>query len=76
MVSVSDLHWSQNVDEADTCHTYRGFNDVTAASSSGAYYQVWSGKTGTVNTGANGLGKFDYVIQKAKASNIKLIVAL
>ncbi|KAG8750657.1 hypothetical protein FRC12_012769, partial [Ceratobasidium sp. 428] len=33
-----------------------GFNDVT--SPSGTYYQLWNGKTATLNTGANGLAKF------------------
>ncbi|KDQ21473.1 glycoside hydrolase family 5 protein [Botryobasidium botryosum FD-172 SS1] len=51
-----------------------GFNDVT--SPSGTYYQLWSGSTGTLNTGANGLGKFDYVVSSAKAHGIRLIVAL
>jgi hypothetical protein len=32
----------------------RGFNEVTAAN--GVYFHLWSGKTATVNTGANGLG--------------------
>ncbi|CAE6381678.1 unnamed protein product [Rhizoctonia solani] len=51
-----------------------GFNDVTSAG--GTYYQLWSGKTGTVNTGADGLGKFDTVVAAAKAAGIRLIVAL
>ena len=42
----------------------------------GAYYQLWSGTTGTVNTGSNGLGKFDYVVSSAKAHGIRLIVSL
>jgi hypothetical protein len=32
----------------------RGFNEVTNAN--GVYFQLWNGKTPTVNTGANGLG--------------------
>lgn len=55
---------------------YRGFNDVTAVQNFGAYYQLWSGSTGTVNTGSNGLGKFDYVVSSAKAHGIRLIVSL
>ncbi|KAG9094984.1 hypothetical protein FRC07_011166, partial [Ceratobasidium sp. 392] len=51
-----------------------GFNDVT--SPSGTYYQLWSGSTGTLNTGADGLGKFDTVVAAAKAAGIRLIVAL
>ncbi|KAG8746347.1 hypothetical protein FRC10_005336 [Ceratobasidium sp. 414] len=42
-----------------------GFNDVTSAS--GTYYQLWSGSTGTLNTGADGLGRFDVVVSSAKA---------
>lgn len=53
-----------------------GFNDVTADPGFGAYYQLWNGTTGTVNTGANGLGKFDYVVSSAKAHGIRLIVTL
>ncbi|KAH7101478.1 CEL4b mannanase [Auriculariales sp. MPI-PUGE-AT-0066] len=53
-----------------------GFNDVTSAPSSGTYYQLWSGGVGTLNTGSNGLGKFDYVVSSAKAHGIRLIVAL
>ncbi|KAF8608735.1 CEL4a mannanase [Ceratobasidium sp. AG-I] len=51
-----------------------GFNDVT--SPSGTYYNLWSGSTATLNTGADGLGKFDTVVAAAKAANIRLIVAL
>ncbi|KAG9074207.1 hypothetical protein FRC06_010843, partial [Ceratobasidium sp. 370] len=51
-----------------------GFNDVT--SPSGTYYQLWSGSTGTLNTGADGLGRFDVVVSSAKAAGIRLIVAL
>ncbi|CAE6430611.1 unnamed protein product [Rhizoctonia solani] len=51
-----------------------GFNDVT--SPSGTYYQLWSGSTATVNTGADGLAKFDTVVAAAKAAGIRLIVAL
>ncbi|KAG8711813.1 hypothetical protein FRC11_001769 [Ceratobasidium sp. 423] len=51
-----------------------GFNDVTSAS--GTYYQLWSGSTATVNTGADGLAKFDTVVAAAKAAGIRLIVAL
>ncbi|GAB1521348.1 hypothetical protein RhiTH_004442 [Rhizoctonia solani] len=51
-----------------------GFNDVT--SPSGTYYQLWSGSTATVNTGADGLAKFDTVVAAAKAAGIRLIIAL
>ncbi|KAH7339604.1 glycoside hydrolase superfamily [Rhizoctonia solani] len=51
-----------------------GFNDVT--SPSGTYYQLWSGSTATVNTGADGLAKFDTVVSAAKANGIRLIVSL
>jgi len=51
-----------------------GFNEVT--SPSGTYYNLWSGSTATLNTGANGLQKFDTVVAAAKAHGIRLIVAL
>ncbi|CAE6465636.1 unnamed protein product [Rhizoctonia solani] len=51
-----------------------GFNEVT--SPSGTYYQIWNGKTATLNTGADGLGKFDTVVAQAKAAGIRLIVPL
>ncbi|KAG6843996.1 hypothetical protein H0H87_010887 [Tephrocybe sp. NHM501043] len=51
-----------------------GFNEVTTAS--GNYYQLWSGSTATVNTGASGLQNFDNVVAAAKANGIRLIVAL
>ncbi|KAF8608733.1 mannanase [Ceratobasidium sp. AG-I] len=51
-----------------------GFNDVTSAS--GTYYNLWSGSTATLNTGSNGLGKFDQVVAAAKAAGIRLIIPL
>jgi mannan endo-1,4-beta-mannosidase len=51
-----------------------GFNEVLSAS--GTYYQIWNGATPTVNTGADGLAKFDTVVAAAGAAGIKLIVAL
>ncbi|KAJ1304402.1 hypothetical protein OPQ81_005551 [Rhizoctonia solani] len=51
-----------------------GFNDVT--SPSGTYYQIWNGKTATLNTGADGLGRFDTVVAQAKAAGIRLIIPL
>ncbi|KAF8159938.1 CEL4b mannanase [Crassisporium funariophilum] len=51
-----------------------GFNEVT--SPNGNYYQSWSGKTPTINTGASGLQNFDNVVAAAKANGIRLIVAL
>ncbi|CAE6451523.1 unnamed protein product [Rhizoctonia solani] len=51
-----------------------GFNEVT--SPSGTYYQIWNGKTAKINTGADGLGRFDMVVTHAKTVNIRLIVAL
>jgi len=53
-----------------------GFNDVTSDPGFGAWYQLWSNGVGTVNTGADGLGKFDYVVSSAKAHGIRLIVTL
>ncbi|CAE6357355.1 unnamed protein product, partial [Rhizoctonia solani] len=51
-----------------------GFNEVT--SPSGTYYQIWNGATSTINTGADGLTRFDQVVAGAKAAGIRLIVAL
>ncbi|KAJ3570962.1 hypothetical protein NP233_g4061 [Leucocoprinus birnbaumii] len=51
-----------------------GFNEVTSAN--GNYYQLWSGSTPTINTGATGLQNFDNVVAAAKANGIRLIVAL
>ncbi|QRW21488.1 Cellulase (glycosyl hydrolase family 5 protein) [Rhizoctonia solani] len=51
-----------------------GFNEVT--SPSGTYYQLWNGATSTINTGADGLARFDQVVAGAKAAGIRLIVAL
>ncbi|KAG6810790.1 hypothetical protein H0H92_010328 [Tricholoma furcatifolium] len=51
-----------------------GFNEVTSAN--GDYYQLWSGSTPTINTGATGLENFDNVVAAAKANGIRLIVAL
>ncbi|KAJ7653906.1 CEL4a mannanase [Mycena polygramma] len=51
-----------------------GFNEVTSAT--GIYFHLWSGKTATVNTGANGLGALDGLIASAKAHGIRVIIAL
>ncbi|CAE6481032.1 unnamed protein product [Rhizoctonia solani] len=42
-----------------------GFHDVT--SPQGTYYQIWDGNKATLNTGADGLGRFDTVVAQAKA---------
>ncbi|KAJ6564169.1 hypothetical protein B0H19DRAFT_1285418 [Mycena capillaripes] len=54
-------------------HRTWGLNEVTTAN--GVYFHLWSGKTATVNTGANGLGILDTVIAAAKAHGIRLIIA-
>ncbi|TFY74778.1 hypothetical protein EWM64_g9234 [Hericium alpestre] len=53
-----------------------GFNDVTAVQNYGAYYQLWSNGKATLNTGPNGLDRFDYVVQSAKSHGVRLIVTL
>ncbi|KAF9564905.1 CEL4b mannanase [Agrocybe pediades] len=58
---------------ATTVRTW-GFNEVTSAN--GDYYQIWNGKTPSINTGATGLANFDNVVAAAKANGIRLIVAL
>ncbi|KAL9113723.1 MAG: hypothetical protein Q9227_002168 [Pyrenula ochraceoflavens] len=52
-----------------------GFNDVTTVPGSGTVYYQYLSKTGsTINTGANGLQRLDYVVQSAEAHDIKLII--
>ncbi|KAF2497543.1 glycoside hydrolase [Lophium mytilinum] len=52
-----------------------GFNDVTSVPGSGTvYYQSFSGSSATINTGADGLQRLDYVVQSAAAHGIKLII--
>ncbi|KAJ6098499.1 hypothetical protein N7467_000034 [Penicillium canescens] len=52
-----------------------GFNDVNTVPSSGTvYYQLLSGGTATINTGADGLQRLDYVVASAEKRNIKLII--
>ncbi|KAF7378392.1 Glycoside hydrolase family 5 protein [Mycena sanguinolenta] len=58
---------------ATVCRT-EGFNEVTSAN--GVYFQLWSGKTATVNTGTNGLQRLDYLVSSAKAHGIKLLITL
>lgn len=44
-----------------------GFNDVTSTPSSGTvYYQSFAGGEPTINTGANGLQRLDYVVKSAE----------
>jgi hypothetical protein len=40
------------------------------------YYQVWNGSDYTLNTGANGLPRLDYVVAAAGRYGIKLILTL
>jgi len=89
IVAGTNAYWLAQVDNDDidtafadmaaagltTCRTW-GFNEVTAAQNFGAYYQLWTNGTPSINTGPLGLSKFDYVIQSAKAHGIRLIVAL
>ncbi|KAK5745770.1 hypothetical protein LTR17_001272 [Elasticomyces elasticus] len=52
-----------------------GFNDVTSTPSSGTvYFQSFAGSEPTINTGANGLQRLDYVVKSAEAHGIKLII--
>ncbi|KAI2603947.1 glycoside hydrolase family 5 protein [Hypoxylon fragiforme] len=52
-----------------------GFNDVTAQPGSGTvYFQYLSAKGSTINTGANGLQRLDYVVSAAEKRGIKLII--
>jgi mannan endo-1,4-beta-mannosidase len=52
-----------------------GFNDVNTIPSSGTvYYQLLSGGQATINTGADGLQRLDYVVAAAEKRNVKLII--
>jgi mannan endo-1,4-beta-mannosidase len=52
-----------------------GFNDVNTVPGSGTvYYQHLSASGSTINTGAEGLGRLDYVVSAAEARGIKLII--
>lgn len=54
-----------------------GFNDVNNIPESGAvWYQSLSGSAPTINTGANGLQRLDYVVKSAEAHGIELIINL
>ncbi|KAI1807039.1 carbohydrate-binding module family 1 [Daldinia bambusicola] len=52
-----------------------GFNDVTSKPGSDTvYFQYLSAKGSTINTGANGLQRLDYVVSSAEKRGIKLII--
>jgi mannan endo-1,4-beta-mannosidase len=53
-----------------------GFNDVTSIPSEGTiWFQLLNANgTGTINTGADGLERLDYVVQSAEAHDVKLII--
>ncbi|KAI0837208.1 glycoside hydrolase family 5 protein [Hypoxylon sp. FL0890] len=52
-----------------------GFNDVTSQPSSDTvYFQYLSSSGSTINTGANGLQRLDYVVSAAETRGIKLII--
>lgn len=52
-----------------------GFNDVTSQPGSGTvYYQHLSASGSTINTGANGLQRLDYIVSAAEKRGIKLII--
>jgi mannan endo-1,4-beta-mannosidase len=52
-----------------------GFNDVTTTPADGTvYFQSFANGEATINTGANGLQRLDYVVKSAEAHGIKLII--
>lgn len=52
-----------------------GFNDHNTIPSPGTvYYQLLKDGTATINTGADGLQRLDYVVAAAEARNVKLII--
>jgi mannan endo-1,4-beta-mannosidase len=52
-----------------------GFNDVnTVPTDDSVYFQLLADGKATVNTGADGLERLDYVVSSAESHNIKLII--
>lgn len=52
-----------------------GFNDVNTVPSSGTvYFQYLSASGSTINTGADGLERIDYIVSAAEARGIKLVI--
>lgn len=52
-----------------------GFNDAKSNPGSGTvYFQLFSGSSATINTGANGLQRLDAVVKAAEKYGIKLII--
>jgi mannan endo-1,4-beta-mannosidase len=52
-----------------------GFNDVNTKPSDGTvWYQYLSASGSEINTGSDGLGRLDYVVQSAEANGLKLII--
>lgn len=52
-----------------------GFNDVNSQPSSGTvWFQLLANGQQTINTGADGLQRLDYVVKSAEAHDIKLII--
>ncbi|KAJ9133937.1 Glycoside hydrolase [Coniochaeta hoffmannii] len=52
-----------------------GFNDVKSTPGSGAvWFQQLSASGSTINTGANGLQRLDYVVRSAEKRGVKLII--
>ncbi|GIC93185.1 glycoside hydrolase 5 family protein [Aspergillus udagawae] len=52
-----------------------GFNDVNTVPGQGTvYYQLHANGASTINTGANGLQRLDYVVSSAEKHGIKLII--
>lgn len=51
-----------------------GFADYTSSQGSATAFQIWSGSTPTINTGATGLQRLDYIVSAAQARGIRLII--
>lgn len=51
-----------------------GFGDYTSSQGSNTAFQIWSGSTPTINTGATGLQRLDYIVNAAAARGIRLII--
>jgi mannan endo-1,4-beta-mannosidase len=53
-----------------------GFNDVTSTPSSGTvYFQSFAGSEPTINTGANGLERLDYVRELPMLDCIQMLMS-
>jgi mannan endo-1,4-beta-mannosidase len=53
-----------------------GFADYTSSQGSQTHFQVFNGQSVTINTGATGLGRLDYIVKAAEQRGVRLIIPL